>query len=340
MARTTPERRRLLNLAKLFLEQTDAEHGLGMTELISRLAQLGIPAERKSVYKDISALREVGLDIQTYQRAPVEYGLATRPFSLEEISLMVDSVQSSRFLTNRRSDQLVSKIKGLASPAQREELERSVHVEGRVRTQQESALPQVGLVQRAIHLRRQISFGYCDFGCDLRRHPRQDESGEPKDYQESPLRVVYSEGNYYMLAYNQRHDGIVTYRIDRMARIRILDEPAISNQLTSNFDGAGWASRSFSMYSGKTVAVTFLVDSSVMNAFVDRFGSAMVVVPLENDTAAGAELARVTTHVMDAPTLYGWVTQFGTKVRIESPAELARGFCEHLANTLTGHEND
>lgn len=94
------------------------------------------------------------------------------------------------------------------------------------------------------------------------------------------------------------------------------------------------------MYSGKTVAVTFLVDSSVMNAFVDRFGSAMVVVPLENDTAAGAELARVTTHVMDAPTLYGWVTQFGTKVRIESPAELARGFCEHLANTLTGYEND
>ena len=337
MAEITPERRRLLNLAKLLMEETDAEHGIGMAQIISRLAQLGIPAERKSIYRDIAALREVGLDIQTYRRAPVEYGLATRPFSLEEISLMVDCVQSSRFLTNRRSRQLVDKIKGLASPAQREELERSVHVEGRVSTQQESALPQVGLVQRAIHLRRQIAFSYCDYGCDLRRHPRQDEAGATKAYRESPLRVVYSEGNYYMLAYNQRHDGIVTYRIDRMARIRILDEAAVSNELTRNFDGAGWASRSFSMYSGKTVAATFLVDASVMNAFVDRFGSEMIVVPAEDDNA---DMARITAHVMDAPTLYGWLAQFGTKVRIESPAELARGFREHLERTLSAYEDE
>lgn len=334
MAEPTRERKRILALREMLLELTDDEHGLSMSKILAKLADRGIPAERKAIYRDIAALREAGLDIQTYERAPVEYGLATRPFSLDELSLMVDAVQSSRFLTNRRSDLLVRKIRRLASKPQRASLSRSVHVEGRVRTPQESALPNMALVQKAIHLGRQVAFLYCDWSPDLRRVARVDEEGETKAYRESPLRVVYSADNYYMISYNEKHAGIAVYRIDRMSRLRLCDEPIVQNDVTRSFDGGAFANRSFSMYSGRTVMATFLIDPVVMDAFVDRFGKDMTV---EVEGKGDGIRARVTANVMDSPTLYGWIAQFGTHVKIEGPDELIGGFRSWLQSTLDSY---
>ncbi len=316
MGGVTKERRRLLNLARMLLEETDADRGLTMSEIVERLEAAGIPCERKSIYRDLAALRDMGMDIQPYERAPRQYGLATRPFDLEELSLMVDAVQSARFLTDRRSSQLVKKIRGLASTGQREELDRNVHVEGRLRDQAGSVLASVDSIQ-----------------AELKRAARRDEDGKLKHYLETPLRVVYSEGNYYLLAYNDKHEGIAVYRVDRMARLRVADEAAATNDLTQDFDGTGFANRSFSMYGGQTVTATLLADAQVMNALVDRFGDEMAVVPV-----AGGAKARVTVSVMDSPTFYGWVAQFGPRVKIEAPAGLADGFRSWLTDTLVAYK--
>lgn len=332
MGGVTKERRRLLSLARMLLEETDDDHGLTMSEIVSRLEAAGIPCERKSIYRDLAALRDMGMDIQPYERAPRQYGLATRPFDLEELSLMVDAVQSARFLTDRRSSQLVKKIRGLASTGQREELDRNVHVEGRLRDQAGSVLASVDSIQAAMRRHRKVAFTYYDYTTELKRVARRDGDGKLKRYLETPLRVVYSEGNYYLLAYNDKHEGIVVYRIDRMARLRVADESATANELTRNFDGAGFANRSFSMYGGQTVTATLLADSQVINAFVDRFGDEMTAAP-----ANGGTKARITVSVMDSPTFYGWVAQFGPQVRIEAPASLAAGFRTWLTDTLAAY---
>lgn len=331
-AETPKERRRLLNIARMLIEDTDEEHGLTMNEIIERLGQLGIPSERKSIYRDIKALREVGLDIYQQHRAPAEYGLRERQFTLEELSLMVDAVQSSLFLTDRRSNQIVKKIYRLASSPQQGALKRIVHVEGRVRTQDSSAIKNVNAVQRALGQRRKIAFTYYDYAVDGTRTPRKSTDGKIKHYLESPLRVTYSDGRYYMLSYNAKHKGIAVYRIDRMRQIAMTDEPAADNETTRNFSGETFANRSFSMYGGNPLSVTFLVDAKAVNAFVDRFGSHLSIEVVDEGHA------RIVANVLGAPTFYGWVAQFGDQVRIEKPQALADDYCAWLRTALAVYE--
>ena len=314
---------KLLYIAKILVEETDADHGLTMGDIISRLNELGIDAERKSIYRDIAALREIGLNIQTYQRSPVQYGLDSRTFSLVELAFVIDCVQSARFLSDRMSKALTNKIKTLASVGEQQQLDKSLAVEGRIRTQQESVLPSVAIIQQALRENRKICFRYFDYGFDGQKVPRKDE----KQYLETPVKLVFSEGNYYALCYNDKHESIVTYRVDRMGRLRVSDEKATRNETTATFDVSHYTNRAFSMYSGKTTSAHLIVHASAMNAVVDRFGTDVVAKPCGDPEG---ELAEVVAPVMDAPTFYGWVAQFGDKMRISGPKALVDGFKQHL----------
>ena len=155
---------KLLYLMRMLQEETDSEQGLTMTQILERLEEEGVTAERKSVYRDIEALREFGLDIRTYQRSPVEYALENRDFALPELLLLVDAVQSSRFLTQRKSDALVRSVKQLASVRQRALLDKRLHVEGRIKSQNESVFHNVDRIQEALARRRKITFLYFQYG--------------------------------------------------------------------------------------------------------------------------------------------------------------------------------
>ena len=186
---------KLLYLMRMLEEETDAERGLTMAQIIGKLEALGISAERKSIYRDIEALREFGVDVRTYQRAPVEYAVEHRAFAFAELQLLVDAVQSSRFLTQRKSDALVEGVKQLASRRQRALLDKRVHVEGRIKMQNESVFGSVDRIQEAIALKRRISFVY--FKYDAAKRKALQHNGER--YIETPVQLVYAEGYYLSL---------------------------------------------------------------------------------------------------------------------------------------------
>lgn len=315
---------KLLYLMEILMEETDAEQGLSMPEIIVRLGERGVAAERKSLYRDIESLREFGLDIQIYHRSPAEYGLATRDFDLNELALMIDAVQSLRFLTDRKANSLVASIKGLASANQRKALDRRIYVEGRIRSQNESVFFAVDCIHQAIAEKRKLNFTYNDYDINLKRVARKSE----RTYCETPVRLIHSEGNYYLAAYNDNHQAITIYRVDRMAKARVSEKPASRNEVIANFDVTQYENRSFSMYSGKTVPVTLLVSKEAMNAVVDRFGREVQCTPV------GEDRARITAMVMISPTLYGWLAQFGQQIQVEQPKELVEGYRNHLKKIL------
>ena len=256
---------KLLYLMRMLEEETDAERGLTMAQIIGKLEALGISAERKSIYRDIEALREFGVDVRTYQRAPVEYAVEHRAFAFAELQLLVDAVQSSRFLTQRKSDALVEGVKQLASRRQRALLDKRVHVEGRIKMQNESVFGSVDRIQEAIALKRRISFVY--FKYDAAKRKALQHNGER--YIETPVQLVYAEGYYYLVVFNEKHDDFANYRVDRMDRIEVLDEPALKNERIATFDARELESRAFGMYSGEPVAATLLVDEEVMRLAED-----------------------------------------------------------------------
>ena len=319
---------KLLYLMRMLEEETDAERGLTMAQIIGKLEALGISAERKSIYRDIEALREFGVDVRTYQRAPVEYALERRDFTFHELLLLVDAVQSSRFLTQRKSDALVEGVKQLASRRQRALLDKRVHVEGRIKMQNESVFGSVDRIQEAIALKRRISFVY--FKYDAAKRKALQHNGER--YIETPVRLVYAEGYYYLVVFNEKHDDFANYRVDRMDRIEVLDEPAIKNERIATFDARELESRAFGMYSGEPVAATLLVDEEVMGAVIDRFGKDVESVP------TGEKQARVYATVMKSPVLFGWLAQFGGRVRIEKPTALAQEYRAYLEDIVAAYE--
>ena len=317
---------KLLYLMRMLEEETDAERGLTMAQIIGKLEALGISAERKSIYRDIEALREFGVDVRTYQRAPVEYAVEHLAFA--ELQLLVDAVQSSRFLTQRKSDALVEGVKQLASRRQRALLDKRVHVEGRIKMQNESVFGSVDRIQEAIALKRRISFVY--FKYDAAKRKALQHNGER--YIETPVRLVYAEGYYYLVVFNEKHDDFANYRVDRMDRIEVLDEPALKNERIATFDARELESRAFGMYSGEPVAATLLVDEEIMGAVIDRFGKDVESVP------TGEKQARVYATVMKSPVLFGWLAQFGGRVRIEKPTALAQEYRAYLEDIVAAYE--
>ena len=198
---------KLLYLMRMLQEETDSEQGLTMTQILERLEEEGVMAERKSVYRDIEALREFGLDIRTYQRSPVEYALENRDFALPELLLLVDAVQSSRFLTQRKSDALVRSVKQLASARQRALLDKRLHVEGRIKSQNESVFHNVDRIQEALARRRKITFLYFQYDAAKKKILQHDGAF----YTETPVQLIYADGFYYLVAYNEKHGALAHY---------------------------------------------------------------------------------------------------------------------------------
>lgn len=319
---------KLLNLAKMLYERTDESHGLTCPEIIAGLAEAGIEAERKSVYRDLDALRDFGLDIAKLPTYPVSYALVSRTFTAAELMLLTDAVQSSRFLTVRMAHRLTEGLASLGSCHQAAALSKNVHVEGRIKMQNESVFGSVDRIQEAIALKRRISFVY--FKYDAAKRKALQHNGER--YIETPVQLVYAEGYYYLVVFNEKHDDFANYRVDRMDRIEVLDEPAIKNERIATFDARELESRAFGMYSGEPVAATLLVDEEIMGAVIDRFGKDVESVP------TGEKQARVYATVMKSPVLFGWLAQFGGRVRIEKPTALAQEYRAYLEDIVAAYE--
>lgn len=318
---------KLLYLAKIFLEETDGKTGLTMPQIIEHLREYGISAERKALYRDIKALREFGMDIQRYNRSPMQYALANREFSQPELLLLVDAVQSSRFLDIEKSRELIDSIRALASKRQRETLSKRMHVEGRIKMQNESVFYNVDIVQEAIQAHRRVSFHY--FKYDVEKKKVRQHGGDR--YLETPVELIYSDGYYYLVTYNDKHDGFTNYRVDRMTEVMVSDEPATRNERIASFDPEAYTAQAFSMFNGEPKTISLIVDGEVMSSIVDRFGS-----DVESHALDGSH-ARVYARVKVSDVFYGWLAQFGTKVRVEKPRSVVQGYTEYLQRIVSAY---
>lgn len=328
MARQPNQKLKILYLRQMLLQETDDTHGLTMAQIIERLAEHDISAERKSIYRDLDSLRDFGMDINKRPNADTgvtEYAVGAREFEFPELLLLADAVQSSRFLTERKSVSLVGHIGKLTSRYQAEMLAGRVHVEGRIKMQNESVFYIVNDIQQAIMNGRKITFRYLSYDVDKHVVLRKDG----KQYHENPLRLVYLDDFYYLITYNDRHDDFLKYRVDRMRNIKVTNEHVTRNELIATFDVDQFVAQSFSMYNGESKMVELLIDDKLVDPIIDRFGKDVQMQRAEEGKAL------VFVHVMISPTFFGWLAQFGNQIRITSPSDVAQGYRDYLADIIS-----
>jgi predicted DNA-binding transcriptional regulator YafY len=326
MARNKNQKLKILYLMQMLLRETDDEHGLTMAEIIDRLDELGIKAERKSVYDDMDALRKFGLDIINLKGSRAEYHIGNRDLEHAELTMLIDAVQSSKFLTERKSAALINKLKSLVSVHEAKQFDRRIFVAGRVKMQNESVLYNVDAIQRAIQSRRKLSFLYYDYDFEKKQVARKDGGR----YTVNPVSLVYIDEFYYLVTYHDRYDDLVNYRADRMKKIEILGEPSSRMPKARHFDISEYCRRSFSMFGGEDIRVQLAFHRVLANAIIDRFGKDVRIEKIKGDD----EYARAHVTIARSAPFFGWITQFGNMVEIEAPANLREEYAEFLEGIL------
>ena len=325
MGRTENQKLKLLYLKELFERQSDEEHLLSMQDILDALAAQGIRAERKSVYDDILCLQQFGMDIVTVKGRNGGYFLASRTFELPELKLLVDAVQSSKFLSERKSMQLIAKLETLASGYAAGSLRRQVTVAGRVKTMNESVYYSVDLLHEAIQKNSRITFRYFDWDLQGRRRFR------PKTYEASPIALCWEDENYYLVAYGAPH-GLTHYRVDKMTEITATGVPRESNDETRSFDPAVYSQQVFGMFRGEQCRMKLRFENSLAGVVLDRFGRDRLLVP------DGPDHFVFQADISVSPTFLGWLAGFGGRAEIVFPASAAEAYRDFLRRALSAAE--
>ena len=283
------------------------EHPVRAAELIDMLDKHhNILCERKTIYSDIAALQDYGVDIVSIPGKSGGYYIASRNFELPELKLLIDAVQSSRFLTEKKSRELIEKLCNQCSVHDARLMRRDVLVSGRVKSMNETIYYNVDTIQEAISRNCQITFRYFDWGLDGKRKYRD------RHYQASPYGLCQDNENCYLLAFSDRH-GITSYRVDRMAEIRLLDSPRIPCPELTGKALTEHANRLFQMYSGQESTVKLRFHRSLVNVVIDRFGRDILLIP------DGEDHFVFTVNVAVSPMFLSWVIGFGSKATILHP---------------------
>ena len=328
MPANNKQKLKLLYLMRILQAETDPEQGLSMPKIIERLAEQGIAAERKSLYRDIAALRDVGIDIQTLPKRPVEYVLVRSDLGFDDVMMLIDIVQSSRFITERKSNQLVKSLKSLVSDRERKQLGQRVHVEGRIKNKSESVFHSIDTIHAALQAKRKIQFLYFSYGTDLKRRPRH----EGKRYVLTPVKVVYADNNYYLAAYDDEDQTIKTYRIDRMELLQVSEDPATRNATIANYDYEDFAHQSFGMFHGDPASVTLHVKAPLMDVIADRFGRSAEIME------STPEYADVRANVRVSPQFFGWLAGLNGGVTLKSPSPIVAQYNAWLKSLLSAEQ--
>ena len=324
MAKQPNQKLKVLYLWKILLENTDAENTMTVKDMIAELGKYGIPAERKSIYDDIEALRFIGVDIVSRRTRTTEYFIDHRFFELPELKLLVDAVQCSRFITHKKSEELIKKISSFTSKHQAKLLQRQVYVEDRVKTMNESIYYNVDQLHLAIAQNRQISFRYFQYTVDKKKKFRKD--GER--YITSPYALSWDNENYYLIAFSEKYQNFTHYRVDKISDIEITHQPRVRLPDNEEFNIAEYSRKVFNMFGGEEEFVKMQFDISLVNVVIDRFGRDVYLGKIDKNSFV------VRSRVIISPTFFSWVLQFGDKVKILSPEDVAEKYRKHLIATI------
>ena len=331
MAKNDTQKLKLLYLAKIFFEDTDEEHGLTMPQIIKKLDAYGVSAERKALYQDIDALRDFEMDICTDKNGKVyTYRLVSRQFELAELKLLVDSVQSSKFISEKKSHALITKLESLTSHYEADQLQRQVLIAGRVKSMNESTYYNVDDIHNAISKDRQICFHYVNWTVDKEQVPRRDG----KLYQVSPWHLRWDDEYYYLIGYNSETRDIRHYRVDKMKNISITDLPRDGQEELKSFNPADYSKKLFGMYSGETFHVSLRCVNSMVGVLIDRFGKDIPIIKVDDDHFDAIVEAAI------SPQFFGWIASLGTGVRIIGPEQVENAMKEFAKSLWKNYRDE
>lgn len=310
MAKTPKQKLKLLYLMSYLLGQSDEEHPVTVAQMIAELAQHDIAAERKSIYDDLEALRLFGLDVVQVKGKVTGYYIGKREFELPELKLLVDSVQSSKFITHKKTLSLIKKLERLASVYDAQLLQRQVYVRNRVKSMNESVYYNVDEISGAINADRVIRFKYFEYDMAKQRHYRHGGA----EYEISPFALMWDDENYYMLGYDALAGRMKHYRVDKMTNIQATHQPREGGEEFNSVDMSAYAKKVFGMFTGEEQRVILRFSKHLVGAVLDRFGKEVMIIP------DGDEHFTVSLDIAVSPHFYGWVFSFGTDAEILAPA--------------------
>jgi len=316
---------KILYILEILTERTDEEHALNASQIGDILEkEYGINVNRQTIYSEIEKLELAGVDIVKLQTKLGGYYVASRLFELPELKLMVDMVQSSRFITEKKSRELIGKLETLCSREEAKQLSSQVVVYNRIKTTNETIYYNVDMLHSAIYHNRQITFRYVDWTVRKKLELRHDGAY----YVVSPLHLIWDDENYYLIAYDEKADRVKHYRVDRMRNMEILEDCRSREAAEDQTDLALFAKKTFGMFGGRDAEVQFLCRNNLAGVIIDRFGSSLWMVPKDKDFFT----FRVTVTV--SRQFFGWLAAIGKDLKLIGPKDVADEYRQYLQEIL------
>ena len=326
MPRGENQKLKLAYLTRIMLEKTDEDHALTLAQIIAELEARGVTAERKSLYTDFADMTDqLGVEIIIEQIGrDTFYHVGSRDFELAEVKLLIDAIQSSKFITEKKSRDLIKKLKTFVSEHQAKQLDRQVYVQGRAKTMNESIYYKVDDLHKVIGENKKISFKYYRWNVDK----KLEERNHGIVFTVSPWALTWDDENYYLVAFDDYDQKIKHYRVDKMKQIELLEEKRAGKEEFKGFDMAAYSKMNFGMYSGRKEKVKIEFNNYMVGVFIDRFGKDISIVPIDEKNSY--------THVDVAisPQFFAWILSLGDEVKITGPEKIVEEMKEYVQEFL------
>ena len=331
MPKGTNQKFKLYRLAQIMLEKTDEEHYITMPEIMESLAEYNITADRKSIYTDLRDLSVLGIEVEG---EPIgnryHYHVVSRTFELPELKLLVDAIQSSKFITEKKSNTLIKKLEKMVSEYEAQKLQRQVYVSGRIKTMNESIYYTVDAIHNAISENKKIKFQYYQWNVKKEMELRHNGAW----YHISPWGLSWDDENYYLVGYDSDAEQIKHYRVDKMLHIKLSNESRDGKEHFKKLDMADYAKKSFGMFGGKEQTVKLLVKNSLAGVIIDRFGKNVMLIPTDDEHFT----VNVDVHV--SRQFLGWVFSLGEDIKIVGPDEVVDEMKKEINRIINQYKYD
>lgn len=324
MPKSMMQKKKAFLILQYLSANSDENHPVSTAELIEYLDRNGISVERRTIYSDIELLRELGYDIlQNSNRVGGGYCLVSREFEIAELKLLVDAVSSSRFITAKKSRELIKKLESKASRFDAGKLQRQVCVAGRIKTENEGVYYTIDCIHNAIQENCQIQFCYMEWNLSKQLMPRDERMRLV-----SPWALIWKDENYYLAAYDDSSCVMKHYRVDKMGKTTLVPKKRVGIDAFENMDPAVYTNQTFGMFHGETTVVTMEFPNRLIGVVLDRFGRDIGIYPM------GEQRFRLRTKVNVSPQFFGWLAGLGAEVLIITPESTREEYKNWLRNIV------
>jgi len=322
MPKGKKQKLKLCYLSQIMLQKTDDEHTLTQPEIIGYLNEYGVTVDRKTLYEDMRCLSEFGIDVIGEKiGSNYFYHVGKKAFDIAELKLLVDAVQSSKFITEKKSRELIEKLASLCSEYEGKTLKRQVTVQDRIKAMNESIFYNVDKLHSAISKNNSITMEYYHWNTKKQLVPT-----DKGIYTLSPWALMWSDENYYLVAYDEVADKIKHFRVDKMKDIELTGKKRKGRELFREFDVAAYSKKNFGMFGGEDTKVDLAFKDDMVGVIIDRFGKSITIRPIEDSDG----WSKTTVNVAVSDQFFGWVFGLGGTVEIAGPEDVRKKYIVNI----------